>query len=122
MFATAQDICSECGKDWSSRYGRHNCNFHRIPVHTNSLVIEPRAELLESVRRLTERLYRETCSSAESADLSGYESPYPSVLADIDATIGMLKGFRRDVQSLGGHCHDWNDSDYCSICGADGRA
>lgn len=43
-----------------------------------------------------EEMYR----ANEYADLAGEELPYPQVA----------------------HAHQWNDSDYCSVCGADGRA
>jgi hypothetical protein len=26
------------------------------------------------------------------------------------------------IDEIVGHAHQWNDSDYCAICGADGRA
>lgn len=116
------DICPDCGREWPLNLGHHNCNYRRLHVHKNAVVVEPGAGLPESIRRLTERLYRETCSSAEYADLGGNDSPYPAVLADIDAALGHLKRFRAEVQGLSKHAHDWTSGEYCAMCGADGRA
>lgn len=120
--AALVDICPDCGREWPARFGRHNCNFHRAYVHNRAIVVEPGASLLETLERLTGRLYDEVCSRAESADLAGVESPYPEALGEIDAAIGRLKRFRREVQQLAGHAHKWGSDDYCRICGADGRA
>lgn len=61
--------------------------------------------------------------SAEYADLGGYDAdPYGQLLKGIDASIGSLKKFRREVQAQKSHTHKWNSDEYCSICGADGRA
>lgn len=48
--------------------------------------------------------------------------PYRQALNEIDAAIGRLKAARREMQQIAGHAHRWNDDDYCSVCGADGRA
>jgi hypothetical protein len=116
------EICPDCGREWPHRFGRHNCNFSRRYVHNNARVIQPGAALLASVRCLSERLQDETMRSAEYAHLAGEGDPYGDTLRDIDATIGYLKHFRREMQALAGHEHRWNEDDYCSICGADGRA
>lgn len=120
--AVLPDLCPDCGREWPARLGRHNCNSRRLYVHQNAVIVEPGADLSESVRRLTERLYRETCRSAEFADCAGEDTPYPAVLADIDAAIGHLKRFRAEVHGLSRHTHDWTSDDYCAVCGADGRA
>lgn len=116
------ELCPNCGKEWPSRFGKCPCNMQRVAIHKNAIVLEPGAGFLDSVRRLSERFEREACSSAEGCDLAGEPSPYPGFLADLDATIGFLKRYRRDLQHLAHHVHDWNSDDYCSICGADGRA
>jgi hypothetical protein len=124
MTATIEhtDICGNCGKEWPARFGKCPCNMRRVHIHNKAIVVDPGADLLETLRRLTDRLELEICSSAEGADLAGEESPYQWHLGRIDAAIGHLKRFRREVQGLSKHAHDWNDNDYCSICGADGRA
>lgn len=48
--------------------------------------------------------------------------PYRQALNEIDAAIGKLKAARREMQAIASHMHEWNDDDYCRICGADGRA
>jgi hypothetical protein len=120
--AFAPELCPNCGKEWPSRFGHHNCNYHRTYVHNHSIVVQPGDGIAESVERLTERHQAEACRIAESADLGGMESPYPDILADIDAAIGILKRHRAVIQSLSEHSHEWSDNDYCFICGADGRA
>lgn len=51
-----------------------------------------------------------------------FDSPYQHTLKMIDAAIGRLKLLRAEMQRVASHHHDWNGDDYCSICGADGRA
>jgi hypothetical protein len=48
-------------------------------------------------------------------------------LADEPATAlhdlhAILTSAAEDVRELLDHSHQWNENDYCSICGADGRA
>lgn len=116
------ELCPNCDQEWPARFGRHNCNFHKRSIHVNAIVVEPRAELTETLERLTSRLYSETCRSAEFADCAGEEPPYREVLGQIDAAIGKLKRFRSEVQSLAHHAHVWSEDDYCVHCGRDGRA
>lgn len=33
-----------------------------------------------------------------------------------------LEAYAREVRGYENHAHQWNDDDYCSVCGADGRA
>lgn len=116
------EVCPDCGREWPAQFGRHNCNFTRRYVHNQAIVIEPLTGMREAVQRIAGRIEDQACRSAEYADLAGDDSPYPSVLADIDATIGYLKRYRADMQRLAGHAHRWDEDDHCSICGADGRA
>ena len=116
------NLCPNCGRDWPAQYGRHNCNMHAAYLHNNSIVIEPGAQLVDSLALLSERLLREAMREAEAADLSGEPTQYPYYLRDIDAAIGALKDLRADMQRLASHAHQWDGSDYCLICGADGRA
>jgi hypothetical protein len=116
------ETCRNCDREWPSRFGDHNCNFQKRSIHNSAIVIDPGAELYDSIDRLTGRMESELCRSAESADLAGEEPPYRDALADIDRTIGYLKHFRAEIQRLAGHTHRWNENDYCDLCGADGRA
>jgi hypothetical protein len=118
------ELCSDCGREWPAHLGRHNCNFNKRHVHKDSIIVEPNSNLLEAVQRLTSRMESELCRSAEYASLGDVESPYPEALGQIDAAIGHLKLFRAEMQLLAGHSHDFSEenNDYCSICGADGRA
>jgi hypothetical protein len=117
-----RELCDMCGQEWPSRFGRHNCNFHREYIHNKAIVCQPGAPLLESVERLANRLEREARRRAEGCDLSGEGVPYVWELGQVDAAIGYLKRFRSELQALSQHEHDWNAADYCSICGRDGRA
>lgn len=120
--SAAIETCSNCGREWPSRFGDHNCNFRRVHVHNNAIIIQPGSDLFDSVQLLAERFESETKRSAEYANLAGEGHPYRDALARIDASICFLKHFRADVQRLAGHAHKWNSDDYCDICGADGRA
>lgn len=116
------ELCPDCGREWPRKFGSHNCNYHRAYVHNAALIVEPGADLFSTVDRIADRYESELCRSAQSADLAGEEPPYQAALADIDRTIGFLKHYRAEIQRLAGHTHRWNGDDYCSICGADGRA
>ena len=59
---------------------------------------------------------RKACKSDEYADLAGEPG---TALRDLRDN---LKAGLEHVEFLLGHTHQWNDNDYCSICGADGRA
>lgn len=53
----------------------------------------------------------------ESVDLGGYDAvnAYDSIIATLERGLA-------EVRAVRGHKHMWNINDYCSICGADGRA
>lgn len=59
---------------------------------------------------------RTATKSDETADLAG-EPGY--ALLDILYT---LEAAKEDVNELIGHEHVWGENDFCSKCGADGRA
>lgn len=118
------EYCPNCGREWPSRLGSHNCNFTRRPVHNDAIVSDPHEPLPETIQRLYSRMDRLTCQSQHYYELGdpGGISPFRQSLNELDAAIGLLKRCRREMQTLAGHAHRWNDDDYCSICGADGRA
>jgi hypothetical protein len=79
--------------------------------------------LPELVSQSVTVLESDAMKAAEYADLGGYDAnPYGDLAKQIDRTIGMLKRTRAEVQALRSHAHKWNSDDYCSVCGADGRA
>lgn len=47
------------------------------------------------------------------------ESEYATALRDLKAE---LVDFIAAIDEIVSHQHRWNENDYCSICGADGRA
>lgn len=61
-------------------------------------------------------LVRKATRSDEYADLAG------EVPTKLRALKAAAEAIAKDIETLLGHEHEWNDSDYCSICGADGRA
>ena len=72
-----------------------------------------RIEMLKELRCWPQALAR----TAETASLAG-ENPnavYNDALAELEYV-------RTCIVELRDHTHDWNDDDYCDICGADGRA
>lgn len=83
----------------------------------------PQTTLLDDIQRHVALDLQHACRSAQYEDLAGEDiTAYNRLMAEIDHSIGVLKKFRRDVQSMNHHAHDWGDDDYCMICGADGRA
>ena len=81
--------------------------------------------LNEQVEHLTSILISRSNHQQQAYVNSGpwdFASPYQQALNEIDAAIGRLKALRREMQSIARHSHEWNDNDYCSVCGADGRA
>lgn len=120
----ALSICDGCGLEYDGRFGKHGCNFQRLAVHKDALVIQPSTEFSDAVRRLCERLHDNATRTSHYWELGGAEgpSPYADAMKQIDATIGQLKRVRADLQKLDGHIHHWNEDDYCDICGMDGRA
>jgi hypothetical protein len=119
---TIIELCPNCDQEWPARFGAHNCNFTKRRVHKNSVIIEPLVSLHESIDLLTGRMESQVCRSAQYADNAGEGDPYGDALNDIDRAIGQLKRFRSEIQHLAKHTHRWDGNDYCSICGADGRA
>ena len=95
-----------------------------VEVPHNSIVISPLMPFSDQVATLNERNVARVVRSQESFDLGDCEgiSPYQDALNQIDASIGLLKRARREMQELAQHPHQWGGDDYCTICGADGRA
>ena len=122
LAGVSPEFCPDCDHEWPARFGKHNCNYTRRVVHINAIVVEPATSLSQALDRLTGRMESEICRAAQSASLAGEGDPYRCALGDIDHAIGALKRFRSEMQWLAGHAHRWSDDDYCSICGADGRA
>lgn len=52
----------------------------------------------------------------EYADIAGEEDDSFQLLED------QLQSALVEVRSVRHHQHEWNEDDYCDICGADGRA
>jgi len=99
-------------------------NLVTVQVHKNTLLVSPSEQFSDAVRRLAEHLEDRTCRSAQYFELGDCEgvSPYQEALNQLDHAIGQLKRARAEMQKLSKHAHQWDSNDYCSICGADGRA
>jgi hypothetical protein len=79
-------------------------------------------DLLRALMDRLESLPTEAARVAQYADLAGEPSDYPRYQNDISHLIGRLKRVHQELGYLRRHRHDWDDQDYCAICGADGRA
>jgi len=64
------------------------------------------------------------CRSAEHAELAGEcgAAVYDAAIVDAEAEIMYLKQYIADLKELRTHEHQWDSNDYCTLCGADGRA
>jgi hypothetical protein len=95
-----------------------------VEVPHNSIVISPLTPFSEQMTTLIERNEARVLRCQESFDLGDCEGiwPYQDALNQIDASIGLLKRARREMQALAKHIHDFGMNDYCTVCGADGRA
>lgn len=63
------------------------------------------------------RLHDEMHRFNESADLSGEQ--YRNAFLDFALKC---ERWAKEARAIAKHIHEWNGDDYCSICGADGRA
>ncbi len=70
-----------------------------------------------------ERIPWQAARDAECLDLAGEPGDaYRDAQKQIGRLIETARRAAREIKGLRAHRHDWNESDYCSICGADGRA
>lgn len=71
-----------------------------------------------------QRFISEAARSAQYAELAGEPTSvvYKDKKAEIGRAILALKRAHAELTELEGHSHKWGSDDYCSICGADGRA
>ncbi len=93
-----------------------------------SLLEQNASHLLNALIDQLHTLPDEIARRAEAYDLAGLPAtdaphPYTEATRAIDHLIGRLKATRADIQRLAAHQHTWDpDTDYCTVCGADGRA
>ncbi len=99
-------------------------NLRTVEIPRNAFVVNPDFQLMDVVETLLQAQESRTRRQQEYFGLGDCDgqSPYSVALAQIDAAIGRLKQARCAMQSLSQHQHQWDASDYCAICGADGRA
>lgn len=83
-----------------------------MPTRTDPAILEE----AERYRYVLDDLVRKAMKSDQWADLAG--EPALSLLALRVA----LKDAVKHAESLRTHRHEWDNNDYCMICGADGRA
>lgn len=88
--------------------------------------LDPYERAEEALENIIERAHWLTLAAArrqEYVELGGLDfNSYRDMQGKIGKAIKELREVARELKSLNGHCHKWNDNDYCSICGADGRA
>jgi len=105
----AEIQCERCGLD----YDPINPDYpHPCPAcrARQRAILNP---LKDAIHEALGKLRREYVS----ADMAG-ERPsctYEDLKADLEDAVGLVR-ITRD------HAHDWNEDDYCNVCGADGRA
>ena len=77
-------------------------------------------QALSAIRRLP----RAAARSAEYAELAGEHGAdvYLCAVDQLDALLRAIKEAKADLASLRRHAHEWNEDNYCSVCGADGCA
>ena len=65
-------------------------------------------------------LLRQATHNDELRALAGLDDDEcPSELAKLERALAAAL---RDVRQVRSHVHEWDDNQYCSICGADGNA
>ena len=69
-------------------------------------------------------LWGEVAKQKEYADLGGDDyDPCETRQKEISRLIGQLKRMHAELGQLRAHRHEWSpETDYCVLCGADGRA
>ena len=72
---------------------------------------------------------RRAAQDTELMDLAGFyegdeewEDFYTNAQKDLESIIQAAEAAHEEINQLRLHAHDWNEDDYCSMCGADGRA
>ena len=90
-------------------------------TYRDILLASPR-DILAALEYRLPFLVDEADLYAEGCDLSGEGNGYADIQAEVSRLIGRLKRVHAEIGARRGHAHEWGDSDYCRICGADGRA
>ena len=80
----------------------------------SSEVYDRACEFLHEAKRKSEYI--------SLAGIPDIESPYREFRKEIAKTIKDLRMLSREAKRLEYHMHEWNEDDYCIVCGADGRA
>lgn len=93
-----------------------------FPIAYREIVQAPAREIMHAFMDRLPMLEAEADRYAEGCDLAGEGGGYRDIQAELSHLIGALKRVHRALGNQAGHQHDWNESDYCVICGRDGRA
>ena len=64
----------------------------------------------------------EVSRQQQYAELAGSESEYAIAQQRLSRLIGQLKRTHAKLGRMARHRHRWDENDYCSVCGVDGRA
>ena len=62
------------------------------------------------------------CGYTSKAGEFLFEEEVPPRKAPYDQIVEILKHYIEEVETLRNHVCEWDENDYCIICGADGRA
>lgn len=86
------------------------------------IVQAPAREIMHAFMDRLPMLEAEADRYAESCYLAGEGGGYRDIQAELSHLIGRLKRVHRSLGQMAVHEHEWNEDDYCRICGRDGRA
>ena len=78
--------------------------------------------LLRRIQEDLEMLVEVSSREATNLSTAGEPSPYPDILVKLGHVIRNAEYAHRVIGQMARHTHEWNDYDYCSVCGADGRS
>lgn len=77
---------------------------------------------MEDAYAIVRRVERAEQTSRIVGDAEGLREAYIAAARELGQQIADAKQALRDLATLRQHRCDWNDEDYCNVCGADGRA
>lgn len=104
-------VCERCGEDYMSDDTldllEAICPICKLARHNE---LRP---VLSAIEDTVSKLHK----GYERAELAGVNTAltYDYLAMALEEEARVIRGYE-------GHSHDWNEDDYCNICGADGRA
>lgn len=86
--------------------------------------VDTQENLYANVHHLVSAAIRRAKRSAENASLAGEPAApvYDDLLEELATVRDSMAEYIQEVTELKDHRHEWNENEFCNICGADGRA